>query len=690
MEDRDDKEVNIQNNPPKVESKKIQESFETLESKNIINNNQDKEENKIEKIEKDGGSDDDNDLWVYIDDSSNIKEEEIIINKNRSKTVINDYAPKININIGFSPCIVENVNIFIDDTNSKVAELVIQNYECKFNFDKKVLSEFVKLVHFTPKYFEFPIFYVFKGKYDQEIHTTSLVLKDYRSFKIISKNNRIYKKLFETFKNKVDFYRYAYFYKEIQMKKNIVYEKDGWKLYNPVKEYTRQGIEFSDDKFCFSYLNKKYELCETYPSILVIPKKFDNKEIFQVAKARMKNRFPLLSYHYNNLNKNGIKSYLYRSSQIKKGGIIFKSKNLEVDYMNTIMNIDNEVQKKFIIYDCRPELNAKANTLKGAGIDDITQYKNCIKLIFGNIENVHNVKKSLKHALELAYYGKENFVEGKISLVIKNSNMNSFLSRFESTKWLEYLSAILLGSITVAKYLIKNVNVLVHCSDGWDRTTQVCCIVQMILDPYYRTIEGFAILVEKEWVSLGHKFASRNGCEAFIEKEKDSPVFIQFLHAVHQMTLQFPTAFEFNNYFLLFLCQEIYSNKYGTFLFNHEKNKVNYKASENMISIWSDILCDKNKYINDLYKPLNGTINIKGEVKYLAIWNDFFFKYDKVGIALMNNKLLDKEEYISKIKEEKSKSIFELLNVIKDNGLENLIKDNKIYKMYKDKLGKKE
>ena len=437
MEDSGDNEVNIHNNPPKVKSMKMQELFGILESKKIINNNnQDKEEDKKEKIEKNGGSDD-GDLCDYIDDSINIKEE-IVVNKNRSKTeVIKDYIPTFNINIGLSLCIVENVNIFIDDINTKASELVIQNYECKFNFDKKVLSEFVKIVHFTPKYFEFPIFYVFKGKYDEATHITSLVLKDYRSFKIISNNNKIYKKLFETFNNKVDFYRYAQFYKEIQMKKNIVYEKDGWKLYNPVEEYTRQGVEFSDDKFCFSYLNKKYELCETYPSLLVIPKKFDNEEIFQVAKSRMKNRFPLLSYHYNNLSKNGIKSYLYRSSQIKKGGIIFKSKNLEVEYMNTIMNIDNEVKKKFIIYDCRPELNAKANTLKGAGTDDITQYKNCRKLIFGNMENVHNVRKSLKHALQLAYYGKENFIEGKISLDIKNSNMHSFLSRFESTKWLE-------------------------------------------------------------------------------------------------------------------------------------------------------------------------------------------------------------------------------------------------------------
>ena len=35
---------------------------------------------------------------------------------------------------------------------------------------------------------------------------------------------------------------------------------------------------------------------------------------------------------------------------------------------------------------------------------------------------------------------------------------------------------------------------VVHCSDGWDRTSQTCSLAQLILDGYYRTIQGTGIM----------------------------------------------------------------------------------------------------------------------------------------------------------------------------------------------------
>lgn len=31
-------------------------------------------------------------------------------------------------------------------------------------------------------------------------------------------------------------------------------------------------------------------------------------------------------------------------------------------------------------------------------------------------------------------------------------------------------------------------HVVVHCSDGWDRTPQVVALAELLLDPFYRTI----------------------------------------------------------------------------------------------------------------------------------------------------------------------------------------------------------
>ena len=85
-----------------------------------------------------------------------------------------------------------------------------------------------------------------------------------------------------------------------------------------------------------------------------------------------------------------------------------------------------------------------------------------------------------------------------------------FLHRFktvEETKWLYLLRVLLLGTIRTAHDMLKNRrSVVVHCSDGWDRTSQLCALVQLLLDPYARTIDGFCILVQKDWLSFGHQF----------------------------------------------------------------------------------------------------------------------------------------------------------------------------------------
>ena len=108
---------------------------------------------------------------------------------------------------------------------------------------------------------------------------------------------------------------------------------------------------------------------------------------------------------------------------------------------------------------------------------------------------------------------------------------------------------------------------MVHCSDGWDRTTQIVSLVQLMLDPYFRTIEGFQVLIEKDWVSYGHMFRTRSGWKGTsFEEDKRSPIFIQFLDCVHQLHYQFPAEFEFNLRLLTDIAYYSRTGLFGTFL----------------------------------------------------------------------------------------------------------------------------
>ncbi|XP_068840352.1 myotubularin-related protein 6 isoform X6 [Capricornis sumatraensis] len=302
------------------------------------------------------------------------------------------------------------------------------------------------------------------------------------------------------------------------------------------------------------------------------------------------------------------------------------------------------------------ELNAMANRAAGKGYENEDNYSN-IRFQFVGIENIHVMRSSLQKLLE---------VNGT-----KGLSVNDFYSGLESSGWLRHIKAVMDAAIFLAKAIeAESASVLVHCSDGWDRTSQVCSLGSVLLDPYYRTIRGFMVLIEKDWISFGHKFSERCGHLDGDPKEV-SPVFTQFLECVWHLTEQFPQAFEFNEAFLLQIHEHIHSCQFGNFIGNCQKEREELKLKEKTYSLWPFLLDDQKKYLNPLYgsqsqksavlEPNTVSFNFK-------FWRNMYHQFDRtlhprqsVFNIIMNmneqNKQLEKDikDLESQIKQRKNK-----------------------------------
>jgi myotubularin-related protein 1/2 len=165
----------------------------------------------------------------------------------------------------------------------------------------------------------------------------------------------------------------------------------------------------------------------------------------------------------------------------------------------------------------------------------------------------------------------------------------------------------------------------------WDRTPQVCSLAQLLLDKFYRTTRGYCILIEKEWLRIGHKFGERLGLnleDTFKEVER-SPIFLQFLDATWQVMQQFPWAFEFTEDLLLVICEHIYSGRFGTFLLNSEKEREDNKLNVHSPSLWTYIISNAPSYLNPFYQPNKepSVLYPSTDIKTLQLWTNYYLRY---------------------------------------------------------------
>ncbi|XP_078534252.1 phosphatidylinositol-3-phosphate phosphatase MTMR7 isoform X1 [Lissotriton helveticus] len=384
--------------------------------------------------------------------------------------------------------------------------------------------------------------------------------------------------------------------------------EQGWNFIDVGEEYTRMGIPKS--LWQISDLNRDYGVCDSYPSELYVPKSASAPVIVGSSKFRSRGRFPALSYYCKDNNAS-----ICRSSQPLSG---FSARCLEDEQMLEAIRKANPGSDFVYVVDTRPKLNAMANRAAGKGYENEDNYSN-IKFQFIGIENIHVMRSSLQKMLEVCE--------------LRSPSMGDFLWGLDNSGWLKHIKAIMDAGIFIAKAVAEEgTSVLVHCSDGWDRTAQVCSVAGLLLDPHYRTLKGFMVLIEKDWISFGHKFNHRYGNLDGDPKEV-SPVIDQFIECVWQLMEQFPCAFEFNERLLIHIQHHIYSCQFGNFLCNSQKERRELKITEKTFSLWDHLWKNRVDYMNPLYRPdhsqTQGTLRPNTAPCNFKFWRGMYNRFEK-------------------------------------------------------------
>ena len=531
--------------------------------------------------------------------------------------------------------------------------LIDENFGVKINLNNK------KELYFNEAFYEFNLLEIknFNNtqKYSYEETWVEINLKDSRIFilNLLQKEKlKEFLEILDNFSTPIQtslYFRHAFFEydkyeKELRDNANISYPKiykSGWDIYNFYDEFKRQKVDLKNDYEILD--NSNFNFCETYPSKIITPK-ISRDKIERCANFRKKKRLPTLTYRYTN-------GYcIWRSSQTK-GGFTGKDDTDAIFLTNITRN-----SKNLVVYDARPKLNAMANKLKGGGYENPNNYpKINMEVIFCDIPNIHAVRNSYEKLLTNISYIPENDY--------------SVISNLPNTFWYETIILILKGGFQIYNSIKKEKTVLIHCSDGWDRTSQLSALSQILLDKYYRTLKGFIVLIEKDWLSFGHQFRLRNGFCPKEKRDEFSPIFIQWLDCIYQIIEQNCSKFEFNVNLLNYIAERIYTGKYGTFLFNSEKERKENNAKETTISIWNEILEKENEFKNPIYDEKNEQ-EIQINYKKIKLWKEYFLRFEKRKNDINYiNKFINKEQkYINEINK-KNKILEEMCRIITKEGI---------------------
>ncbi|KAK0054062.1 myotubularin-related protein 10 [Biomphalaria pfeifferi] len=289
-------------------------------------------------------------------------------------------------------------------------------------------------------------------------------------------------------------------------------------------------------------VNYGFHISDCLPEYFVIPSSLQNNDINKAAAQFVDNRIPTWSYTYC---VNG--ASLVKMSQLQPESDF---KNLEDKMLSAVKESSGNEKDLFVL-----DLSRHCPSLA----DVRTSHEKFRAIIMTD---------SAKD-----FYGSDS----------------RWYSNLENSQWLQQVSSCLnVSNLVVNQMIRESVTVVLKEEYCCDMSCLVSSLVQLQLDPEYRTQEGFQSLVQREWVVMGHPFQKRLNLiwNANSETEQ-APIFLLFLDCVWQLLQQFPSSFAFTETYLTSLWDTVHVGIFDTFLFNNVRHRRQFLQNGRRLTLLS-------------------------------------------------------------------------------------------------------
>lgn len=371
-----------------------------------------------------------------------------------------------------------------------------------------------------------------------------------------------------------------------------------------------------------------------YPAKVVVPIQVTKKELTEIANVhRGEGCFPVVCWRHISSDAVMLRS----PAAIFRRGLKDSRCQADEKYLVTVSALSEAATDKLVVFS--EQIRQSGGGLLNSS-QQVTQMTGQLTPQEGETFYYPNIKFMYADGLPDVKAVKQSAY--RLQAVLSNRcDDNKWLSALEDCDWLNQVSELLqtAAQVSVAMECDKSC-VMISYEDGMDRTAQVASLAQLLLDPFYRTVAGFQVLIQKEWLSFGHKFY----CRTMLPQAHDdhSPVFLQWLDCVWQVLRQFPFSFQFNSLLLEVIAEHVYSTRFGTFITNTESERDEEEYEDKTISLWTwlnvTIMAYPDKFNNLRYREDQGprVLHPQYRIPYLKIWSSLYvnrYRYDHVHDA---------------------------------------------------------